>query len=49
MTGCERKIGLLLIAIFERLFNPKNDGPLRNGWPFLVMQGKKGIMFDVHL
>jgi len=31
VTSCERKTGLLLIDIFERLFNPHKNGHLETG------------------
>ena len=38
-TTAEKKIGLLLIEVFSKVFNPQNQVHLINvGWPFDVMQ-----------
>ena len=46
VTTCETKNGLLLIAIFRKLFNPQNDGHLDS-----IMGGlshMSGILRNLH-
>ena len=32
VTTCKKKIGLLLIEVFSKPFNPNNDGHLEQFW-----------------